>query len=71
MTYLLADLLLAGTDQLHIILSAFLLHVHIACSTDRSNSHTILSVRPSRSGVLSRRMNIWSCCLRHQVGQSF
>jgi len=41
----------------------FLQRVHIARNADRCNSHTIsvrLSVRPSRSSVLSRRMNIRS-----------
>ena len=30
-----------------------------------------MSVRPSHSSVLSRRMNVWSCSLQLQVGQSW
>jgi len=30
----------------------------------------ILSVRPSRSGIVSRRMKIRSCGFQHLVGQS-
>jgi len=32
---------------------------------------TDLSVRPSRSGVLFRRMKVLSCCLQYQMGHSF
>jgi len=31
----------------------------------------ILSVRLSRSVIVSRRMKIWSCGFQHLVGQSF
>ena len=37
----------------------------------RCNSRADMSVCPSRSGVLSRRMKIRSCGLQLQVGKSF
>jgi len=52
-----------GTQSL---LSSFLQRVRITRNADRSNSYTIsvcLSVIPSHSGVLSRRMKIRACGL--------
>jgi len=54
-------------------ISVFLQRVHIVRNADRCSQTNFVrpSVHASRSGVLSRRMNIRSCGLQRQVGQSF
>jgi len=52
----------------------FLQRVRTARNAERCTSYMIsvhLFVRPSRYGIVSRRMKIWLCGFQHLVEQSF